>query len=705
MRVGAAFQVTSLPAARSAALYLRPEGTGGIKIPAEAIVADLHPKFDNSKVERCLSNLLRSVAWPKQRSKVSRHNYSLFRYSSKKFQKIARHAQLDKSTMVQFYYDQKHAQKRSAKLYNGACCSCARKLSSQNDAAGNHTETPSTTCTTQSETFVPSTPLSSAALGALGCQQGTFGPTGVHGSTQIGAEQQDPMLESFTELWGSAGMPNWPLVSPGSSPAAVSPKKAGPTKLRSILLDGDLVVSLRRWHTIKAALNSLQTYRAHTHLRARFDAPLNSFSCLSACCEASSASGLTLSGLERHWGRGKARKAWSNTLLVNQDRTSKMMSLQQLIQKHEPASMVQAAPKDAAKSLPSSRVILSSTHAALTAALETGIFLKRTMCSMPGCSQCICFDCRPPSKSNTVKRHFWACHACRIRLGLPTATREVAQVANASTRSKRVSYAPPRFEDWIEQHEAEVSIRKKTDMLDEAHVHSEALIGRNQSVSAPSLPSLNSVCEAALPPSPANPLIVKRKAESAQVKDADCKKILIPVDKPRKQYMQPKAIALSKEARKAERKNRRKRRREQDADQVSDKWTSKGVGNFTWLPHLAPKQVKTPQAPKPGFVLTAQLPRSLLLNPFHNPWSGQLESHHHNIGAGDASRSGKQRRISIKSRGAVCATASVNLSNQCRPEETVCWDVHTVEVHEAIRHAQVGIRVHHSAFVDLSCFM
>ena len=71
MRVGAAFQLTSLPAARSAALYLRPEGTGGIKIPAEAIVSDLHPKFNDNKVERCLANLLRSVCLDKaaQRSK------------------------------------------------------------------------------------------------------------------------------------------------------------------------------------------------------------------------------------------------------------------------------------------------------------------------------------------------------------------------------------------------------------------------------------------------------------------------------------------------------------------------------------------------------------------------------------------------------------------------------------------------------------
>ena len=446
----------------------------------------------------------------------------------------------------------------------------------------------------------------------------------------------------------------------------------------------------------------MQTYRAHTHLRARFNYPSNSFVCLSSCCSSSSmpAFNLTLSALERHWGRGKARKAWSNTLKVSsEDPTHVMQSLQQLLQMREDANSGKGAASAAMISLPSSRVNLTGTNSRSVQQPQPPRFVERTMCVMRGCSQSICHDCKPPSKTNTIKRHFWACHACRIRLGLPTATREVTQVANASTRSKRVSYAPPRFEDWIEQHEAEVSIRRRAEPVESP----SSQVQESASSPSPRSPPPAMQDSSKEDDTYAKPLAeggVALKAPSTPPSLSRCGKITIPIDKPRKQYMQPKAAPQSKEARKAERKNRRKRRREQDADQVSHKWTSKGPGHFTWLPHLAPKQSQEPAQPRNTFVLTAVLPSELLLNPFvGSRFAGCLAPELHR----ETPSSSKQRRITFKSQGLVCASASMpQVLEGSTAHHPLEWNVETVEVHEGITFVKQMPRIELSAFIDLA---
>lgn len=76
---------------------------------------------------------------------------------------------------------------------------------------------------------------------ASGCQPGTFAAGGsVHA-----LERNDPVLDSFTELWGATEPHTWPSSSvPATSPTSSSsvPKKAGLKKPSSVLCDGDLVV-------------------------------------------------------------------------------------------------------------------------------------------------------------------------------------------------------------------------------------------------------------------------------------------------------------------------------------------------------------------------------------------------------------------------------------------------------------------------------
>ncbi len=287
-------------------------------------------------------------------------------------------------------------------------------------------------------------------------------------------------------------------------------------------------------------------------------------------------------------------------------------------------------------------------------------------------------------------------------MGLPTATREVSHIANASTRSKRVSYAPPRFEDWIEQHEAEVSIRRRVDPSDNSE-ESKTAVADSTEIKAPQSPAASTVkaTVAEIPESPMDDSPVVSPVKRAD--DAGQDKIVIPLSKPKKLYLQPKAAPLSKEARKADRKSRRKRRREQDADQVSHKWTTQGIGNFTWLPHLAPKSLESAPTPQRHIpVLQAVLPKSLLINPFFGATGRATEMQ---APPSKAARRMDAQHISFKIRGSLRATAAIQTaSDQDAEALPVHWQVHTVQVHEAVKSAgRPGIL--HTALCDPSSLM
>ena len=224
------------------------------------------------------------------------------------------------------------------------------------------------------------------------------------------------------------------------------------TRLRNILKEGDSI-----------------TYRSSRNV-AVFRAEPARFQCVSPCCAGGGKDLMTLNQLERHWGRGKARKAWQNMLFLPQgdntpphNRLASVWDMDRAIHgaTHRQAAAAIAQPSihsrgaRIARALPPSwggdwrkvRVTFKAPSRHERRSRREGspspLSIARMMCSNPGCGACVCKDCRPGATSTvSVKRDFWVCQMCRVQLGLPIATRDLHVAAASSTRSRRVTYAP-----------------------------------------------------------------------------------------------------------------------------------------------------------------------------------------------------------------------------------------------------------------------
>ena len=560
--------------------------------------------------------------------------------------------------VIRWYYTSKHTLAQKAKCTSGVCDACQRSLAPVNQ------------CDTKAPRSTP--PLDAQCEeGALPVTHRTCQPltweslfTGEEVSTS-----HNEASETFTrpttlrvhclelaqepaeqkEAYGSEGMQS---AAPRRQRAQPMANRAAVDELRGLLVSNTTArtktgVLKRLPSSAEARLRSLLqegdiiTYRSSA-FKAVFKAAPARFHCRSECCKDSdAATDMTLNQLERHWGRGKARKAWQNMLLVSRaPGTGKLPSLWDLDRKKHGATKGEKvlahmlvpgrAPEQALAHTPVAvppsesgdwrkvRVRFQARDPTNVGRKDSqALKIPRWICSMPGCRACICRDCRGRREAGSFRRHFWLCSACRQAHGLPLHTRETQGAVGGVTRSRRVTYAPARFEDWIEQHEAVTGMRRRSA---EAHRPTAkppkdvapSEINRANPLSTETRWPGDQVPHIPAQAKPHNS-VAEEKARPSDVNPADAGQ--------EDTHPEEGAAALTKASSdqstpRGDGKKQRKRRRKElpahlhGGDAVLPKWTSKGPGQLTWLPTIDTIE-RSPKSQRIGL-----LPMDLLLNPF-----------------------------------------------------------------------------------------